>query len=322
LLSFVTWRFIETPLRSRYRDGPQSRTLALGVGAMVLMGCVGSIAYFADGFGHRWDPARLRIARGLTDKMPEAERCMDIPLQLAAQGNFCVVSSAPAAESKPSDTLIWGDSFAEALAPSIATAAARSGQRVLLAGQHGCRVDIHRPIGWLQWHTGCFKFNNAVLAGLASAKAVRKVVLIIRWPDATTPGSRAKAIAALADLERLVDVLTVMDKKVWIVGPLPVQMHDIPRALFIQSGGVDRDIELRTKAADFEKSFQQVQDSLMALHERTGVHVIQPAKVLCHEQFCEVTEGGYPLYFDNNHLTVHASHLIAHLFVPIFNVER
>ena len=72
-----------------------------------------------------------------------------------------------------------------------------------------------------------------------------------------------------------------------------------------------------TRAAyDARQAF--VRATLDRLARRYGVDEIDPAARLCGPQRCRLTEDGHPLYYDDDHLSVHGAQFLAPILAPVF----
>src|SRR5262249_50549768 len=143
--------------------------IATGCAAMCLSGSIGWGIFAMKGIEQRINPDQLAIVRGMTDRMPAARRCMETSLAAISSGQFCALGIG----ATPADTLIWGDSFAEAVAPGIWAAAVRAHKQLLLTGLHGCSPQLKQQLTTLQWDTACRQHNNAVLMGLDTRTDIR-----------------------------------------------------------------------------------------------------------------------------------------------------
>ena len=133
-----------------------------------------------------------------------------------AQGELCVLGLVEGS-AVAADTVVWGDSHGEALAPGIADVAARAGKAVFFAGKHGCAIGAHlQPADWQG--RDCAAFSNAMQTWLLASRSIGKVVLVSRWMSLRTdPGS----VAAAESLAVVVERLAAAGKQVLLVGPVP-----------------------------------------------------------------------------------------------------
>jgi hypothetical protein len=326
VLAFLTWKFVETPVRTRGRRLLPKMVIALGCASMCISGVAGWVIYDMKGFERRISPDRLALVRGMTDRMPAARQCMNTSLAAISSGSFCALRTGKA----PLDTIIWGDSFAEAVAPGIWAAAERANKPLLLVGQHGCSPQPKRQLAAMEWDTNCQQHNNAVLAGLDARNDIRSVVLVMRWPsagsgDALQPianGGNSAPVSGIekfsSEIEELLKQLSSAGKTVWIVGPIPISKYHVPRALYVQSLGFDVGTEIRPQTRQYHAAFGWVATFLQQVKNVAPINIIELDKDLCDDRMCKVVDRSHPFYFDNNHLTVHGATFVSSRFDALF----
>ncbi len=328
LLAFLTWKFIETPVRTRGRNLSAPAVIALGCASMGITGAAGFTAYMMKGFEFRVSPERVALVRGMVDRMPEARQCMETGAADIARGRFCALGAG----TVPANTLIWGDSFAEAVAPGILAAASRTNKRVLLAGRYGCMLQPRRPVEIMQRDGLCQEHNNAVLGGLETRDDIHNVILVTRWPSGTGAGEAQHSIESganwsspenragifAANIEELQKSLSGMGKTVWVVGPIPLGKYHIPRTLYVQSLGFDTGVEIRPLTLEHKAAFGWVTAFLDRLKETAMVRTIELDTSLCGTNACKIVDQSHPFYFDNNHLSVHGATFVSSRFDPVF----
>ena len=327
-LAYLTFLLLETPVRTQGRKLSPLTVVVSGCAAMLLFGAFGLITARSHGFEWRLDAGQQSLARAMKDFMPQARSCMNASSAQITTAGPCTLGSS----DKMPDTLIWGDSFAEAIAPGIVAAAERAGFRVLLTGRHGCTPQPRRAIESLGRSALCQSTSNAVLAMLASRKEITKVVLVMRWPSSEAPSggpgrydepsggaATSKETKAFeAGIEELLASLAEAGKKVWVLGPTPLNSNPVPRALYLESLGLAAGIDLLPRVDKLQAEFGWVNRFLEAMQRTRGIFVIYPAERLCDRVACKIIEGAYPLFIDRNHMSTHGALFISSLFDELF----
>lgn len=329
VLAYLTWKYVETPIRKAGSMVTPWKVIAIGCATMVIAATLGGLGYLMKGFEHRIGGDQIALVKGMTDRMPEARRCMNPSMDAIAKGNLCILGSGSAAP----ETVIWGDSFAEALAPGIVEAALRTHSRTILVGRHGCSPYPQRAGKLEQQDRPCAGFNDAVQTWLANNKHLKTVVLVLRWPSATggkegqklpsDDTGRPTALESVgkfsANVAELLQRLTSDGKTVWVVGAIPVNKFVVPRALYVQSLGIDAGTDIRPKKAEYDAAFGWVSRFLDPIAKRNAnVKLIDLSNILCDPDACRVVDQGHPLYFDSNHLTTHGARLVSGEFNRVF----
>jgi peptidoglycan/LPS O-acetylase OafA/YrhL len=149
------------------------------------------------------------------------------------------------ATAETSDTLLWGDSFAEALIPGFMQYSQQTGQEMILAGDPGCPPLPDLAFYKRENGNVCTRHNAAVLKK-ALGPTIKRVVIAACWsclaggigrdssgrPAIVGRGSGHEDGRAFAStFEALVKRLAEHDKKVVIVGPVPQQKFDVAEAI-------------------------------------------------------------------------------------------
>lgn len=204
VLSILTFRFIEQPIRNR-RDVVPSLSIAL-----CSAGMIGTAIVISAGVPWRFPTELQAIASVSTDDNPAfKDRCF-----LEAPGSgFDAGCIAPGDEPL---LVLWGDSNSAALYPALAEAAQRAAFRVGRFTAPGCA-----PILDAGPNAGCTASNGKAF-GLIAAARPAIVVLHAMWGFDNDLKKLGGTIAALrsAGIARVV-----------IVGPPPVWKRTLPHAV-------------------------------------------------------------------------------------------
>ncbi|MFB1489924.1 MULTISPECIES: acyltransferase family protein [unclassified Thiocapsa] len=319
----LSWQVIERPVRERRVLKTQRSVFVFALFCMAATLVAGLVINLERGIESRFDGMQLRIVQGMTDRIGGARNpCMALSPAQIADGAFCVLGDT-ASRFAP-DALVWGDSHAEALAPGIGEVAARAGRAVFFAGAQGCPIGSHlRDVSWLE--RDCAAFDRAMLDSLRRRPEISQVILVSRWvplrvPEPAGEGSSAgvNGLGAADSLGEVVRALTAAGKRVWLVGPVPDVGTLVPRALYLQSLGFARDVETRPSEASFYDAQERTLAVLGELARQPGVSLVLPHERFCSDGWCEVIRDGYPLYFDDNHLTTVGAKSAAQVLEPVF----
>ncbi|MDD2808231.1 acyltransferase family protein [Rhodoferax sp.] len=320
LCALVSWRFVEQPIRQRRVLAGQRLMFAFGVACIAVTLLAGLLIHFGRGFESRFEGDRQKIVRAMTDRIANKDACMNFAPDQISKGELCHLGVEDMSQT---DVVVWGDSHAEALAPGIADMAANAGRSALFAGQHGCGIGLHfQETGWSD--RACVAFSKAMLAYLMTTPSINKVVLVSRWSSLRAPPLQAPAksspasVTAAQALGQVVAQLRMAGKQVWLVGPVPDVKTLVPRALYLKSMGFAQDFEIRQSLAEYVEIQKNTLAVLRHLAEQPGVSLVLPHERLCQTAWCDVAQDGYPLYFDDNHLSTHGAKIAAQVLAPLF----
>lgn len=323
-LAWLSWRYIELPFR-KPRLLLSRRQLFLGAlagsGALALYGA--GIA-LANGLPWRFDAAVQR----LNERGPEPDYgCAGRPIDTIRTDTACRIGST----RRKADFVLWGDSHAAVYLPALDMLAHRHGVAGYDLTSLGCppllpiRAHEEKPNQWMfraARKQECAARNAAVMRFLAEERP-RIVLLAAHWsvygsgrnPDAETPGGDRIAF------ERGVRQLRALGIAVRVVEDVPDAPFAEPRRLAkAQLLGVMHRIEpLRADHLRRDAAFRAI---ALDLERRGLIGVIDPSRLLCGPQTCKVTDAGYPLYFDGNHLSARGARFVAPVFEPMFAQRR
>ena len=204
VLSWLTFRFVEIPLRQQKSIAPK---LAFG---LVAIGTVGIVTASASGFGFRFPPEIRDIAQLPShDNAGFRDKCfLDVPgsefsSSCIEQGNKPLV-------------FLWGDSTAAALYPGLKNAQATVPFRLARFTASACP-----PILAAGADARCDAANEIVLDLIKSSHP--EIVLLHAWWD----GNR--------DLKKLWETIGQLKalnvKQIVILGPVPVWKRTLPHTL-------------------------------------------------------------------------------------------
>jgi peptidoglycan/LPS O-acetylase OafA/YrhL len=281
VLSILTYRYIESPVRHRRNAAP-----ALSI-ALALVGVIGIATILSAGFVSRFPLALQAIATISTDDNPAfRDHCF-----LEAPGSSFDANCIEQGD-KPL-LLLWGDSSAAALYPAAADAAREASFRVGRLNAPGCA-----PILDAGPNASCVGSNGRAIAVIKESHP-DIVVLHAMWGFDTDLNKLGSTIAAL----RSTGVARVV-----IVGPPPVWKRTLPHAI-INHYRFAHEIPDRLGAG---VSGPAEDDLMAAFSKSAGVDYVSLRKVLCDErQQCLVrTPAGEVIVTDTIHLSPGGARLV------------
>jgi peptidoglycan/LPS O-acetylase OafA/YrhL len=313
LLSVLTYRYVEQPVRQASLFPSRRRVFAASLIALAICGVVSHAVELTAGMPGRL-PASVQALIKVTPLVQEAH-CLSAPPR--SNRDAARVCEMGARSQKPHSFIFMGDSHAMSLAPSLDRAASQSGMRGYSALGNGCLqfFGLVSQSDRLKHCSPLMKEAEAILA----RPEIKDVILMHRWGfyaegekspnedmprfDRTFEGNQ-QAIRAAFTKQFLSTLSTLLaaGKRVTILGPVPEMHVDVPRA-FLKAAmrGVSQDIMLerhyfdtrqKTVFAAFEQAKAMNNLRIIALHER-----------LCSDKSCLATRDGRALYIDDDHLS-------------------
>ncbi|GAA0482100.1 acyltransferase family protein [Parasphingorhabdus litoris] len=346
VLSLLSLKFVERPFRKR-RSQIKGRSFAVPIAVSgLLLVTISSYAIYAyQGMPSRLDDRSAKFVRVSDDETRHPKSCMSLDNVIVDPGDACLMGDRSTAPK----TLLWGDSHAMVTATSMNTAAVSKNQSFLFAATADCPPGADfaiRPTSELtssQSYQFCNDYNAKMLELAINDNGIQTVVLSSRWTnwrigEAHNPAEGDVEILLEDDLSEakenadnrpifirgftnLVEQLIAADKEVYIVGPLPEPVFNVPYRLYLQNLGlqhVDKNITLENyseRHAVILKIFAEISD-------KYPVKFIWPHEALCVDDKCPIVDGNEAVFFDHNHLSVHSAEKIASIYEGVFDVSQ
>ncbi|WP_249805099.1 acyltransferase family protein [Bradyrhizobium sp. CW4] len=281
VLSILTYRFVECPLRRRRNVAPALSMI------LPLVGVIGVATIFFAGFVSRFPEELQAIAAVSTDDNPAfKDHCF-----LEAPGSGFDMSCIEQGDGPL--LLLWGDSTAAALFPAVAKAARSASFRVARFSAPGCA-----PILDAGPNASCRQSNETAF-GFIEVFHPDVVVLHAMWGFDNDLDKLGATIATLrrAGVSRVV-----------IIGPPPVWKRTLPHAI-INHYRFAHELPDRLRSGVSGPT----EDNLMARFSKSaGVEYVSVRNVLCDQrEECLVrTPNGDVIASDTIHLTSSGAKLV------------
>ena len=336
MLSVFTWKFIETPFRSKRLLVRRESLFFAAAAAMVMLCATGIVIHVQRGMIPGVDPdIQLRQESEWDNEWSRWGECENRASTIASGGAPCHIGAA----DKPATFLLWGDSHAR----SVTTAVDRSAAKFSVAGLVTAKSACPPLLGIERKNRAvCGEFNEHVLDYIRDHPELRTVILSGRWalaahgtyyraessrPDragvqlvdvyAGYAEGRADSLFRLG-LSRTIAALAALHRNVVLVSPIPEVGYDVPSAVVVATR-TRRDVNalIAPTVAEYTRRNQTVFDSFESL-ERPGVQVVNPAGRICDTSRCLVEVDGHPLYRDEHHLSTDGARYIAPVFDSLF----
>lgn len=319
-LAALTWRFVEQPLRRGPADRPWRR---LGGVLLLLLAPVaaGAALFLGHGLPQRLSPDAQALARlEETDVNPARGTCFEQADKATPQQ--CRFGAPPG--SQDDQTLVWGDSHADAVTPGVVAWARARGWSVGEVARGGCPPLIGvrvRVFG--RWDRGCEAWAARTLDRIAADRRLTLVVLAARWPlyrdappfyDVNSPrvavDTRARPDVRpdlSAALSATLDAIARRrpDLRVVVIGPVPELTLAPPECLAQQRQlGGRAEVCARVEAGPpLARALPAEAEIRAAVEDRPGVAAVFPTETLCLDSGCVGVIDGRPIYFDDDHLS-------------------
>ena len=263
VLSWMTYRFVEIPLRQRKNTAPK---LAFG---LVTVGMAGIVTVIASGFGFRF-PLEIRDIAQLAPHSNAgfSDKCfLDTP---GSEFNSSCIE-----EGDRPLMLLWGDSTAAALYPGLKNAQVTVPFRLARFTASACA-----PILAAGTDARCDAANDIVFGIIRSSHP--EIVLLHAWWD------------GVKDLEKLRETIGQLKalsiKRIVILGPVPVWKRTLPHSL-VNFYRLRHAIAERITTG---MSGPQDDERMEAFSKSAGVEYISAWHTLCNSEGCMTRVGPAP----------------------------
>ena len=318
-LAYLSWRFIERPFRRPANLEQQRLIFAGATSILAATALVGVLIVQEDGLPGRW-PDTLTAVMG---KNKNDFHCSGTVAPTGWPLGTCFLGS-PNAEF---DTLIWGDSHADMLAPGIARELSRTHRGAVLVFTGSCPPLIGVTFYGRGKRDGLCKDRAAEVLQKLTAGGFRRVILAARWayyaegsriPGESGQPARLSVNEGNHEIFRRLLVETVsrlkpLVEQTILIGPVPESDFPVTRAV-ARNIAWGRPLPPPTSRAAFERRQQNVIPVLKLLEQAPAVRIIFPDRWLCDANICAYASGGLPLYLDTNHINVRGEKELEHMF--------
>ena len=316
-LAWLTYLFLEKPIRQGGRTGSKVAALVVVMGAV---GGMGYSCYRSDGFADR---ASIKSAETVLGDLNwgQQEYSDATCKKYFPKFEYCRL----AVDAQPTIALI-GDSHANQFFPGLAEQYLMRNENLIMLGRAACPplIDIvSRYSGKIDW---CKNNSSDAIKVIADLPSVRTVILAANWHlyiigsrfaehYRTLPPWEIRIIGNSTEkdnvnvfsgqLKKTIDFLELHSKNVIVVKQIPELNYEVSRCLLL------RPIEIARKATLCETPISEVRAYLheyseyfdRTLADEPRATVWDPYSYFCDDQKCISITDGKPLYRDDVHLS-------------------
>ena len=309
-LSYLSWRYVERPVRNRQRIGDR-KIVAGSATAIVLSIGIGLTIWQLDGLPNRMDPELMAMADS-RNFLHDRRDCHFVTPQRARAGEVCIRG----AEGVDPSFVLIGDSHADALSPAIFAAAADLG----LAGYQYTDAGFVPLPG--VWPLGQRETDEVeALTAFLEARPDLRTLIVARywqhqmtgytyrhagdvWVDAEYDGSgtRYNGVATRNGIARL--AARFPDRQIVLLDDFPSgsELHMRDQLRHMRLGEARAEMGLPTQERDAQRaSYEPVLADLAA--ELPNLHYKPVFQSLCGPERCALFDGDTLLFRDGDHLS-------------------
>jgi peptidoglycan/LPS O-acetylase OafA/YrhL len=334
VLSYFSWRFIETPFRNKNFIGRRQYATGALMLTIIFIG-FGVLGGATKGFSFRYPK---NIIDPIKDEL-KAERTRD-KCWKELEKNPSISGGCGMGEfSNSRDYALLGDSHAGSLAEFLS----EESEKLKLGGINLTYVACQsNPLNDGERKSDeksvCQKIRGSIYDNIDSGLLPKTIIIASRWtrvieavgfdnteggiePDGrefknqnfTDDEERSKT-----KLEYINSIRTILDsgRAVFLVYPIPEMGWNVPNrmlSIYNRTGAIDA-AAASTKYSAFKDRNKNAYDALDSLGVRKNLYRFYPEKVLCNTYLfdrCVAHIDGRPIYYDDDHLSKFGASLIA-----------
>lgn len=300
VLSYLSWRFIETPFRNR-AFMTRNHIFAASAVAMIALILASASLLHAKGLPGRFGPEIAHVKAASHDQAAFVmERCLQDEDQVIDEACYVGFKDAHAVKA-----VIWGDSHASAFVPALENVLSSRSLKAVMQTKYACSPLL----GDAEWKSRnfeeCRDFNQRIYEWIKTDQNIKYVFLSARWQSTAEKFAEDEREAREKFSEALtqtVTLLTSAGKQVFLIAPVPEPGFDVPRCLARQLQFGERSFTCpRIQLLDWMTENALSLSAFNALESQ--VPVFFPSRVLCPGESCNLTGATGILYFDDDHLS-------------------
>ncbi len=336
LLSALSYRYIESPIRKKNIIPERNRIFLISVVALFVLTLSGfMISRSSVEYSNRVSTYARDVLTATDESMPWGGAC-DRTQNDQSGEDVCRIGATTSTDSLSREKfVVWGDSHADMLAPLLsAMGQAHAKEGIVFAGGNCIPViGVHQ----VPPAEGCEAENEFALRYIRK-NDIRHIILIARWNNYIVGRVGGVHTALLSDVhgvsmtpddagrvfERnfipMVHQLLNEGREIYIVMQVPEQPHFNARNLFYDTVRAGEKVQLHsTTRIEHYEHHARVTLVFSTLLANRGVHLIDPTTILCaNDAACMLEHDGKFIYRDESHLSTAGAMSLWPIFTPIF----
>jgi len=308
LLAFVSWRFVEQPVR-QFRGGSPSRVLVVAAGVSALFFLAGAWGHVTDGFRSVKTTPEQRNLLDMARYSPKRVECHTEGKNYRRPPDACEYFDG---------TVRWavlGDSHAVELAYAVAEQGRSAGVKVKHLSFSGCGPALDHNAAA---DVNCRNWTRDAVAYLAGDPTIHTVIVNYRlqvylWGDQIgvfpqLPNTVDESVRNeyWRDLVGIARRLSDANKNVVLVLQAPELRRHVEEIIMEPGSRGDR-VGVTRRWWNERKAF--VDSHLSELP--SSVRVVDPTDLFCDSDNCYAVRNQQTLYYDGDHLSVIGASVVA-----------
>lgn len=302
LLAWLTYYFVEKPIRTGGKSGLKTAVLA---GLVTALGVTGFVIYQNGGVSGR--QAAKADGVNVWDNYAFAGTCKKVT-QAPDQDDWCNMGNAP---NQAPTTLLIGDSVGNGFSPMLQSYTEQGHDKAFVFKQMGRGLCHGLPEIGLP---NCKALIAATDKYITQNPSIQTIIMAANWPlyyDGFELGTTGKVTNAQfkAAFEARVAHYQSLGKRVIVFLAPPTGVS--PRACFIRPLRLTEKSNCIMTRQDAVTNDGGYRAYMLAYLQKRGISTFDPFKYLCDEQTCKVTDGERIYYLDHEHFSIFGGQYLA-----------
>jgi hypothetical protein len=305
LLAWMTYYFVEKPIRKDGSDGKSSLKIVVLSTCVAALGVAGFVIFQGNGLPTR--PAAQINGVNTWDNLTFATPCKFIT-NGPNHDDWCNIGNAP---NKQPTTVLIGDSVGNNFAPMLQSYSEQSGNSAFVFRQFG-RGFCHGFAGI--GYENCEELVKETHAYIDKTPSIDTVILAANWPlyfngferIGSTPVSSQQFKAAF---EKNVAYYQGLGKRVIVFFAPPVGAN--PRACLTRPIRLSDKSSCNLALPEALHNDGQYRTYFTAYLKSKNIDIFDPFKYMCDTTSCKVTDGTLIYYVDHEHFSIFGGQFLA-----------
>jgi peptidoglycan/LPS O-acetylase OafA/YrhL len=309
LLSWISWKFVEQPVRSRRMFGSRRSVLIFSSMAFSLLLICSSSLISKEGMTGRYTEDFLNH----TDRGLSKDSFFDYG---KASKEFPENKSSLGIEGEEPIFFLWGDSHGMALARAIDAAA----KELSVTGESAVKTSTLPVLGWVTSKESQINYNESVLKyleGKEQRESISHVILAGRWWLASNQSYENES-SFETSLISTIDKIKGLGYSVSLFRQVPqwTDHWQTPSSFPFQLEKLSWEYkEMTLSEEELEKRFAQQNQIFSNIEKVSGVQIIDPLPLLKGaDGFYHIRDEGGWIYYDDDHLSGYGAMKLKSLF--------
>ena len=318
-LATLSWRFIERPYRGRSGWLSRRHLFTTSAAMTALIIAIGLYYDASEGLPARLPSDVSRIADVAFDKPTDRQDCEGIKADKLTYESLCRLNGQKLAPT----FIVWGDSHAGTFLEAIAEISQDRNLNGLNATFNACVPFANTRSLPRDAEGECPAVHAKVLAIVEEHPEIETIILSAKWSryaHGTTFQDQSTQVTTLQVDNRsangllennilfsqawftTLEVLSDLNRKVFVIGPIPEIGVDVPNVLAKAAlRGQTKKIDV--PRAEFDRRNTLVMDLFEDAEAKGVIRYLPIHSTVCDVEVCRSTDEFGPLYFDGNHFS-------------------